>query len=183
MNSHIDTTTGSKVVQDRLLLAINPGSTSTKLSIFNNQNEILETSIEHSSDDLKPFKTIAAQTELRLSLIRKFLLNNHVDVSELSAVAGRGGLLKPVESGVYSVNQGMLDDLVSAQYGEHASNLGAILAHRIAQECGCSAYIIDPVVVDEMEEVAKFSGMPEITRKSIFHALNQKSAAREVAAL
>jgi butyrate kinase len=163
------------------ILVINPGSTSTKLAIFKNSQEHIQQTQEHRADELKAFKKIVDQTSFRLDFIHRFLKENNVEPQKLDAVAGRGGLLKPIPGGVYQVNQTMLDDLNNARFGEHASNLGAILSHRIAQEAGCEAYIVDPVVVDEMEDIARVSGMPEIQRKSIFHALSQKSAAREVA--
>jgi butyrate kinase len=164
-----------------LILAINPGSTSTKVAVFENDKEVLSSTIIHSSEHLKPFKTIADQIELRLPLIRQFLLDSDFSLSRLSAVVGRGGLLRPIESGVYRVNQKMLEELRSGIYGEHASNLGAILAESIAREAGCAAYIADPVVVDEMDDVARLSGLPELPRRCVFHALNQKSAGREAA--
>lgn len=164
-----------------LVLAINPGSTSTKLAVFENEKEILGSTIVHSSDDLKPYKNIADQIELRLPLIRKFLKDNNFDSSKLSSVVGRGGMLRPVQSGVYRINQKMLTELRSGVYGEHASNLGAILADAISQEAGCQAFIVDPVVVDELDDVARLSGLPELPRRTVFHALNQKSAGRETA--
>lgn len=163
------------------ILAINPGSTSTKLSLFQNEAEIVQASIAHSAGELKPFKRIIDQAGFRQDLIRRFLEENRITIKSLDAVVGRGGLLKPIKSGVYRVNNTMLKDLRSARFGEHASNLGGILTQRVAREAGCGAYIVDPVVVDEMAEIARVSGLPELKRKSIFHALNQKSAAREVA--
>lgn len=163
------------------ILAINPGSTSTKLSVFENESELIQVNIAHSSDELRPFKRVIDQTEFRMNLIRRFLNDNGVNIKSLQAIVGRGGLLKPIKSGVFRTNEAMLKDLRAARFGEHASNLGGILAHRMAREAGCKAYIVDPVVVDEMDDIARVSGMPEIARKSIFHALNQKSAAREVA--
>lgn len=172
---------GKVVRKTYRILAINPGSTSTKLSIFENEIERLQTGIAHPAHDLKQFKRIIDQAEFRMSLIRRFLEDNGIDLKSLQAVVGRGGLLKPIKSGVYRTSTAMLRDLRIGRFGEHASNLGGILAHRIARQAGCRAYIADPVVVDEMDDIARVSGMPEIARKSIFHALNQKSAAREVA--
>jgi butyrate kinase len=121
------------------------------------------------------------QKNHRLQVIRSFLRNRRVNAADLDAVVGRGGLLKPVAGGPYTVNRAMLHDLQTGRYGEHASNLGGVLAWHIAQEAGCRAFIADPVVVDELNELARLSGLPEIRRRSIFHALNQKAAAREVA--
>jgi len=163
------------------MLVINPGSTSTKLAVFDGEKEIFQQTIAHSLDELKIFNKISEQKDFRSSLIRRFLADNNIILDALAAVVGRGGLLKPMAGGVYRVNQAMLNDLNSAKYGEHASNLGGILAFDIAAEAGCPAFIVDPVVVDELEDKSRVSGMPEIERKSIFHALNQKSAAREVA--
>jgi len=163
------------------ILAINPGSTSTKLSVFEDEHERIQDTITHSSTELKEFRSIIDQTEFRLDLIRRFLNKHRVDIKSLRAIVGRGGLLKPVKSGVYRVNAALLEDLGTCRFGEHASNLGGILAYRIAQEAGRNAYIVDPVVVDEMNDIARISGLPELERKSIFHALNHKSVAREVA--
>jgi len=172
---------GSSTKERFLILVINPGSTSTKLSLFANDEETVSKTIPHSTDELKPYKKISEQTDFRLKLIENFLSENRVNLKSIDAFIGRGGLLKPIESGVYAVNDAMLDDLGSAKYGEHASNLGGILAYTLASRSDSPAFIADPVVVDEMEEVARLSGIPEIERKSIFHALNQKSSAREVA--
>lgn len=163
------------------ILVINPGSTSTKLSVFEGERECIQGNVVHSTEDLKPFRRITDQIEFRMALIRRFLQDNRVDIRTLKAVVGRGGLLKPIRSGVYRVNAAMLEDLRSGRFGEHASNLGGILAHGLAGEAHCPAYIVDPVVVDEMDAVARLSGLPGLERKSIFHALNQKSVAREVA--
>ncbi len=161
-----------------LILAINPGSTSTKLSIFSDARETHTGTIIHPTEELSAFASIAGQYEMRLAAVHAFLAESGVDAEAFSAVIGRGGLLRPVESGVYSVNEKMRDDLLSGRYGEHASNLGGLLAERVA--CGrCPAFIADPVVVDELAPEARLSGIPEIPRRSVFHALNQKSAARE----
>jgi butyrate kinase len=163
------------------ILVINPGSTSTKLSLFTDETEVAGDSVSHSTSELEKFPSVASQAEWRLESIRGFLNKNRMELGRLSAVAGRGGLLHPIESGVYRVGPAMLKDLQSAAYGEHACNLGGILAYRLAQEAGCVAYVADPVVVDEMEDIARVTGLPEIRRTSVFHALNQKSAAREAA--
>lgn len=163
----------------RLILAINPGSTSTKFSLFEEDNLVFENTLRHSTDDLKGFDKITDQFLFRKDLIMQELTDRRVEFNRIKAVVGRGGLLKPIESGVYLVNKKMIDDLVRAKYGQHASNLGALIAHDLATFLpGSAAYIVDPVVVDEMQDVARLSGLPEIERKSIFHALNQKAVAR-----
>ncbi len=165
------------------ILAINPGSTSTKLALFYNRKEIKALEISHRAEDLNSFSSIAGQEDYRFSLVKELLEDMN---SSLDAVIGRGGLLKPLSGGVYRVNDTMIDDLRNARYGEHASNLGAILASRVAREQKnrtghCEAFIADPVVVDELLPQARLSGIPEIERRSIFHALNQKSVGRNLA--
>lgn len=166
----------------RRLLIINPGSTSTKVALYEDEREASSATIEHPAAELAAYRRIADQTGFRLAGIRRFLAEQGCDLRTLAAVVGRGGLLRPIAGGTYRVDAGMLADLAAARYGEHASNLGAILAHGLATEAGCRACIVDPVVVDELEDVARISGLPGIPRRSIFHALNQKSVAREVAA-
>ncbi|AWK49588.1 butyrate kinase [Clostridium beijerinckii] len=163
------------------LLIINPGSTSTKLAVYEDEKEIFEETLRHSSEEIGKFKRVAEQQSFRTSIILKILQDNKIDIKEMDAVVGRGGLLKPIISGTYNVNDKMLKDLKENVQGEHASNLGAIIANEIASSIGKPAFIVDPVVVDEMEELAKVSGMPEIPRKSIFHALNQKAVAKRYA--
>ncbi len=164
------------------ILAINPGSTSTKLSLFQGEQEVGSVQLPHAVEDLRGFARIMDQLPLRARAVEAFLAERGEEAAHLDAAVGRGGLLRPLESGVYAVDEAMLCDLESARYGEHASNLGAPLAWNVASRAGCPAFIADPVVVDEMDDVARLSGMPEIERRSVFHALNQKSAAREVAA-
>lgn len=163
------------------ILVINPGSTSTKISLFKKEQKIFQENIPHSTQSLASFESIIAQYEFRMKMILAFLENKKIDLNHIHAVVGRGGLLKPLHSGTYRVNQNMLNHLKKGTYGEHASNLGAVLAYQIAQKASIPAYIVDPVVVDEMEEIARISGIPELPRKSIFHALNQKAVARKAA--
>ena len=151
------------------ILVINPGSTSTKIAYFRNGVEKLKRELHHESSFLKTLD-YEGELEYRYSLIREL----PIEWESLEAVVGRGGLLKPLKSGTYSVNEKMIDDLRSEFYGKHASNLGGILAKKIADEFKIPSYIVDPVVVDEMSELAKVSGMPELVRRSVFHALNQK---------
>jgi butyrate kinase len=163
------------------LLIINPGSTSTKISVFEDEKEVFGETIRHSSEEIGEFKHISDQQNFRTEVILKILKDNKIDIKELDAVVGRGGLLKPILSGTYNVNGNMLKDLKESIKGEHASNLGAIIANEISKSIGKSAFIVDPVVVDEMEEIARLSGVPELPRKSIFHALNQKAVAKRYA--
>ncbi|MGL5122990.1 MAG: butyrate kinase [Fusobacteriaceae bacterium] len=161
------------------ILSINPGSTSTKISIYENEKKIIEKVIRHSIDEIEKFKNIYSQKDFREKIILKSLEESNIDLKKLSAVVGRGGLLKPITGGTYLVTEEMIEDLSKGVLGEHASNLGGIIAKKIADKIGKKAYIVDPVVVDELEKVARISGIPEIERKSIFHALNQKAVARK----
>ncbi len=163
------------------ILVINPGSTSTKIAVFDGKEEIFKTTIRHSVEVIEKYEKIIDQYEFRKDLILHALEGNKIKPDSLTAVVGRGGLLHPIPSGTYKVNDKMIEDLKKGVMGEHASNLGGILARAIADPLKIPAFIVDPVVVDEMDDVAKFSGLPEIERKSIFHALNQKAVARRAA--
>jgi butyrate kinase len=165
------------------ILAINPGSTSTKISIFEGKKEIFTKTLRHSNEELAPYPNVIDQYQFRKDTIAAALVENNIDMKDIAAVVGRGGLLRPIASGVYEVNENMVADLSSAKYGEHASNLGGIIANAMAKEIpGCRAFIADPVVVDELCDVARISGHPKFPRKSIFHALNQKAIAKQYAA-
>lgn len=165
-----------------LILAINPGSSSTKIAVYRNVEPLAEANIRHDLPTVKQFPTIIAQKEFRLDLIEKFVIDNGYSLDEVDVFVGRGGLLRPLKSGgAYLINQPMIDDLLSEKYGSHASNLGAILAHELAAPRGKAAYIVDPVVIDEMDDIARISGLSIIERKSIFHALNQKAMANRYA--
>jgi butyrate kinase len=167
----------------RLILAINPGSTSTKFSLFEEEILIFEKTLRHSSEELKQFQKITDQFHFRKNLIMNELSDRKIDQEKIAAVVGRGGLVKPIESGIYKVNQKMKEDLTAGLGGEHASNLGGLIADEIASSlCCATAFIVDPVVVDELQPFARISGSPEIERKSIFHALNQKAVSRLYAA-
>ena len=165
------------------ILAINPGSTSTKIAIYEDENEKFVKNIKHSSDEIAQFENVASQFQFRKEIILSELKNAGYDINEINAIVGRGGLVKPIESGVYEVNEALIADLNNPPLGEHASNLGGLIAHDIVKtlQNGAKAYIADPVVVDEMEEVARISGHPAFKRISIFHALNQKAIARTYA--
>ena len=164
------------------ILTINPGSTSTKIAIFDNEKPVLETTLRHPAEEINKFDKIFDQYEFRKNVILETLNDNGINLTKLSAVVGRGGLLKPIQGGTYNVSENMIEDLKVGVLGEHASNLGGILANEIAKQLNIPAFIVDPVVVDEMDAVARISGMPELERKSIFHALNQKAVARRAAA-
>ncbi|MCK9256151.1 MAG: butyrate kinase [Bacteroidales bacterium] len=164
------------------ILAINPGSTSTKIAIFENDKNIFLKNIKHSSEELKPFENITDQYEFRKNTILNELKDAGIDVNQINCIMGRGGLSKPIPSGVYKVNEEMKNDMVNSPLGEHASNLGALIADDIAKNLNnVAAYIADPVVVDEMEDIARISGHPNFERISILHALNQKATARRYA--
>lgn len=163
------------------ILAINPGSTSTKIGVYSNERSVLEKTIRYDSSELKDFVKVTEQYQMRKASILQALDEEGINLSNVDAVVGRGGLLRPIEGGTYTVNKAMLEDLNKGYAGEHASNLGGILAFEIASQLNIPSFIVDPVVVDEMKSIARISGFSEIERKSIFHALNQKAVARRVA--
>ncbi len=163
------------------ILVINPGSTSNKIGVYENEELVFEKTLRHSVEELEKYETIFDQYEFRKDIIIDSLKENNIEIDELDAVVGRGGLLKPIEGGTYEVNERMIEDLKIGVSGEHASNLGGILAKEIGDMAGARSFIVDPVVVDEMEEIARISGLKEIERKSIFHALNQKAVGRRFA--
>ncbi len=162
------------------ILTINPGSTSTKFALYDNETAVLAETIRHDKVTLEDCGSIVGQKEYRKRCITDALTSAGVSMSSIDAVAGRGGLLKPIESGTYRVNAAMLADLCTAAASVHASALGAIIASEIASENGQSAYVVDPIVVDEMDRHARLTGMPGVERMSIFHALNQKAIARRL---
>ncbi|GGB08893.1 butyrate kinase [Macrococcus hajekii] len=165
-----------------LVLVINPGSTSGKVALFGNGELISEKVIRYTAEEIGAFKSINDQQAFRKIKIDEYLNENDVKKGDIIAVVGRGGLSKPISGGTYLVNKDMLEDLASGEYGSHASNLGASLAQAFADEYGVSAYTVDPVVVDEMHEIARISGLKGIERRSVFHALNSKAAARAILA-
>ena len=163
------------------LLIINPGSTSTKLGVFEDETLVSEETLRHTTEEIARFDKIVDQVDFRKGMILDFLKNNNIDIKSFDVIVGRGGLLKPIPSGTYAVTDALIEDLKNAVGGEHASNLGGILAKGIGDEIGVPSYIVDPVVVDELEPVARLSGVPELPRVSIFHALNQKAVAKRYA--
>ena len=166
----------------RLILAINPGSTSTKFALFEEDVMVFEKTLRHSAEELCGFNKITDQFHFRKDLIMKELAERETDISRIAVVVGRGGLVKPIESGIYKVSERMKEDLMTGLMGQHASNLGGLIADDIAASLpDATAYIVDPVVVDELQPLSRISGHPEIERVSIFHALNQKAVARKYA--
>ena len=163
------------------ILVIDPGATSTKVGIYEDGNPVFSGSIDHDRRSLNRFSGAVDQEEMRFRAIESLLTREGHLPGEFAAVAGRGGLIKPVKGGTYEVNGAMLEDLRKGEGGEHASNLGGILAERFASLLGSRAFIVDPVVVDELEPLARLSGLKGIERQSIFHALNQKAVARRIA--
>ena len=165
------------------ILTINPGSTSTKIAVFEDEKVLKSCTIQHAAQTLHQYKHVIDQYEFRLAYILKYIEDEKIDLSEISAIIGRGGFLRPLQSGIYEVNEKMLNDLRQCLNGEHASNLGAVLAHELSTRTEhCKAYIVDPVVVDEFQDVSRISGLPQFPRRSTFHALNHKAIARKYAA-
>jgi len=161
------------------ILAINPGSTSTKIAVYQNAKPIFLKSILHDPQELSRFSRMSGQYEFRKNIILKELKDSHIDIRTVEVVVGRGGLVRPIESGIYHINERLRHDLLEGVMGEHASNLGGLIAHDIAKDLPhCQAFIADPVVVDELQDVARIAGHPKFQRYSIFHALNQKATAR-----
>lgn len=165
------------------ILAINPGSTSTKIAVYNDTQELFTKTLRHSVEELAPYPKIIDQYQFRKDIIINALNEENIPADTLDAIVGRGGLLKPIPGGVYKVNDLMLEDLKGMTRGEHASNLGGIIANEIVKSLNkdIPAFIVDPVVVDELQDLARLSGHPELPRVSIFHALNQKAVARRFA--
>lgn len=164
------------------VLVVNPGSTSTKLAVYEDDKEILAKSLGHPSAEIARFAKVADQFEMRKEHVLGFLRENGFDIGQLSAVVGRGGMLPPVKSGAYLVNEAMVRRLRYNPVIEHASNLGALIAYDIAASIGVDAYIYDSVKVDEMIDVARITGLPEIQRTSVSHALNSRAMAMRCAA-
>lgn len=163
------------------ILVINPGSTSTKVALFEDQQKTFEQSIAHSEEDLARFPLVTDQLQWRLGLILDALSRHGIGLDTMSAVVGRGGRLRPVRSGTLLINETMLEDARASHLGQHASNLGCLIADAIAHPRGLPAYVVDPVSVDEMWPIAKLTGLPDVQRVSLSHALNMKAVARRTA--
>ena len=159
------------------ILTINPGSTSTKIAVYDNEEQILVKSIDHRVEDLEKYERIQDQFEMRKNEVLQVLKENDIKLESISAVVGRGGLLPPVKSGAYLVNEEMIDRLVNRPVLEHASNLGAIISYEIAKPLGVNAYIYDSVAVDELTDIARLSGVKGMDRTCLSHALNSRAMA------
>lgn len=162
-------------------LIINPGSTSTKIGVFDEETLLFEETLRHSTEEIGRYASIVEQKDFRKDIIISLLKEKNFDLHSLNVIVGRGGLLKPIPGGTYAVTDALLEDLRIGKQGQHASNLGGILAREIGDSIGVPSYIVDPVVVDEMIPAARYSGVPELPRISIFHALNQKAVAKRYA--
>lgn len=162
-------------------LIINPGSTSTKIGVFEDETLLFEETLRHSTEEIAQYASIVDQKDFRKDIIVNLLKEKDFDIHSLNMVVGRGGMLKPIPGGAYEVSDELLEDLKIGRQGQHASNLGGILAREIGDSIGVPSYIVDPVVVDELEPVSRYSGVPELPRTSVFHALNQKAVAKRYA--
>ena len=169
-------------MKNERILAINPGSTSTKIAVYEGAKNIFLKTLRHSTEELKDFEKITDQFQFRKNIIMQELENAGIALNTIKVIVGRGGLVKPIPSGVYEVNDRLIEDLKIGIMGEHASNLGGLIAHDMAMALdNARAFIADPVVVDELQDVARVAGHPLFERASIFHALNQKAVARSYA--
>ena len=162
-------------------LIINPGSTSTKIGVFEDETLLFEETLRHSTEEISKYASIVDQKDFRKKIITDLLAEKNFDIKSLNVVVGRGGMLKPIPGGTYAVTDALLEDLKKGVQGQHASNLGGILAREIGDEIGAPSYIVDPVVVDELMPIARYSGVSELPRVSVFHALNQKAVAKRYA--
>ena len=163
------------------ILIINPGSTSTKIGVFEDETLLFEETLRHSTEEIAQYASIVDQKDFRKQIILDLLKEKDFDIRSLQVIVGRGGMLKPIPGGTYAVSDDLLHDLKIGKQGQHASNLGGILAREIGDEIGVPSYIVDPVVVDELMPIARYSGVPELPRTSVFHALNQKAVAKRYA--
>lgn len=162
------------------ILSINPGSTSTKIAVYEDEKQIFVESISHTDEELGKFKRIQDQFEFRKNTVLDALKQHNVKLNDISAIVGRGGLLPPVKSGAYKVNDLMVDRLVNRPILEHASNLAAIIAYELSKELKIDSYIYDSIAVDELIDIARCTGLYEVNRKSLTHALNMRAAAMKV---
>ncbi len=162
-------------------LIINPGSTSTKIGVFEDETLLFEETLRHSTEEIAQYASIVDQKDFRKQIILDLLKSKDFDINSLQVIVGRGGMLKPIPGGTYAVSDALLEDLKIGKQGQHASNLGGILAREIADSIGVPSYIVDPVVVDELMPISRYSGVPELPRTSVFHALNQKAVAKRFA--
>ncbi len=164
-------------------VVVNPGSTSTKFALFNREGSVYDETVRHPQEEIKKFNLVSEQFDFRYGMI-KAAVDKAVSEKGLKVVGsvGRGGTVKPLEGGTYKVNQSLIEDLTSCKYANHASNLGGLIAHKIAEDYGLNeSYIVDPVTTDNMWEKARISGIPGIERECRVHALNIKAVARKIA--
>ncbi|HIR65135.1 MAG TPA: butyrate kinase [Candidatus Faecousia faecigallinarum] len=169
-------------MEEYKVLAMNFGSTSTKVAVYEGDTQLLVNVFHHSPKELEGVSSMEENAALRKPLILAYLKDNNVDLRDFDAIVGRGGLVHPLEGGTYAVNDKMLEDLRNCTYGTHVCNLGGILAAEIGAEIGKPAYVVDPPVIDELSELARLSGCPDFPRRPLFHALNQKAIAKRYAA-
>ncbi len=162
-------------------LIINPGSTSTKIGVFEDETLLFEETLRHSTEEIAQYASIFDQKDFRKNIILNFLKEKDVDINSFNMIVGRGGMLKPIPGGTYAVTDDLLEDLKIGKQGQHASNLGGILAREIGDSIGAPSFIVDPVVVDELIPESRYSGVPQLPRTSVFHALNQKAVAKRYA--
>lgn len=167
--------------KEKYILAINPGSTSTKAAVFRDQECEIQRNLSHNIEEIKRYERIIDQFEMRMGAVLDWLHEEGFSLDKLSAVVGRGGILRPIPGGTYKVTETMIEDLKSGKREEHASNLGPIIAKGIGDKLGIPSFIVDPVSVDEFEEIARISGCPEVPRHSLVHALNVKAISRKAA--
>lgn len=163
------------------ILVINPGSTSTKIGVFENDTLLFDKTLRHPAEEIAKFATIPDQKSWRKELVEQALAENNFDMKKLTAICARGGLVKPIRGGTYATSDALLADCVAGVQGQHACNLGGLIAREIGDELGIPSFIADPPVVDEMQAIARYSGHPLIQRVSKFHALNQKAVAKRYA--
>ena len=165
------------------ILVINPGATSTKICVFEDENEVMRVGLDHDASELAKYPRVVLQAPFRKEAILKAIEENGYKLEDFDAICGRGGLFKHIPSGTYKVNDAVIRDIENPPYGEHAANLGAYISKELADSVGIPAFFVDPVCVDEMEPLARYSGLglPGFERQSFFHALNHKSVARKAA--
>lgn len=163
------------------ILAINCGSTSTKIAVYNGKNQLLKESIQHDNEQIRRLGDIWNQYDLRRKTIIQLLENKNYDISKFDIIVARGGTAKPIPGGIYRINKKMLEDMKSGNYGNHATNVGCQIVYDLGQELNIPVITVDPPVTDEMCNWARYSGIPQIQRQSSFHALNQKATGRKLA--
>ena len=163
------------------ILVINPGSTSTKIGVYEDEKLLFDKTLRHPAEEIAKFENIPSQKEWRKQLVMDALAENNFDAKQLTAVSGRGGLVAPLHGGTYATTDKMLADCIKGVQGQHACNLGALIAREIGDELGIPSFVVDPPAVDELWAVARYSGHPALTRRSKFHALNQKAVAKRYA--